>query len=179
MLRFALYEHFIIIIIIGHTLNIIISNIDLEILEGLFVTAWRLKPLQSFWVMSMFPLKLRWFVQTVRWERQNIWQHMNFDRIISEFEPLDNVETNLFSSSAILFFKHASRHIISHVITTVTSYFRILQLSPFVLNEMLIPTLRASLSDTLLQTLPDLATPVKGHSLSPRSCPGASERFRY
>ena len=109
MLRFALYKHFIIIIIIGHTLNIIISNIDLEILEGLFVTAWRLKPLQSFWVMSMFPLK-RWFVRTVLWEVQNIWQHMNFDRIVSEFEPLDNVETNLFSSSAILFL--STRHVI-------------------------------------------------------------------
>ena len=32
-------------------------------------------------------------------------------------------------------------------------------------------TLRASLSDTFLQTLPDLVTPLKGHSLSPRSCP--------
>ena len=33
------------------------------------------------------------------------------------------------------------------------------------------PTLRAPLSGTLLQTLPDLVTPLKGHSLSPRSCP--------
>ena len=32
-------------------------------------------------------------------------------------------------------------------------------------------TLRASLSSTFLQTLPDLVTPLKGHSLSPRSCP--------
>ena len=32
-------------------------------------------------------------------------------------------------------------------------------------------TLRASLSGTFLQTLPDLVTPLKGHSLSPRSCP--------
>ena len=32
-------------------------------------------------------------------------------------------------------------------------------------------TLRASLSGTFLQTLPDLVTPQKGHSLSPRSCP--------
>ena len=31
-------------------------------------------------------------------------------------------------------------------------------------------TLRASLSGTFLQTLPDLVTPLKGHSLSPRSC---------
>ena len=30
-------------------------------------------------------------------------------------------------------------------------------------------TLRASLSGTFLQTLPDLCTPLKGHSLSPRS----------
>ena len=29
-------------------------------------------------------------------------------------------------------------------------------------------TLRASLSGTFLQTLPDLVTPLKGHSLSPR-----------
>ena len=43
------------------------------------------------------------------------------------------------------------------------------------------PTLRASLSGTFLQTLPDLVTPLKGHSLSPRSCPPTrsafSERF--
>ena len=30
---------------------------------------------------------------------------------------------------------------------------------------------QASLSDTFLQTLPDLVKPLKGHSLSPRSCP--------
>ena len=45
------------------------------------------------------------------------------------------------------------------------------------------PTLRAPLSGTLLQTLPDLVTPLKGHSLSPRSCPATrsapSRRFRY
>ena len=44
-------------------------------------------------------------------------------------------------------------------------------------------TLRAPLSGTFLQTLPDLVTPLKGHSLSPRSCPptrsAPSERFRY
>ena len=44
-------------------------------------------------------------------------------------------------------------------------------------------TLRASLSGTLLQTLPDLVTPLKGRSLSPRSCPvtrsAPSERFGY
>ena len=44
-------------------------------------------------------------------------------------------------------------------------------------------TLWASLSCTFLQTLPDLVTPLKGHSLSPRSCPptrsAPSERFRY
>ena len=42
-------------------------------------------------------------------------------------------------------------------------------------------TLRASLSGTFFQTLPDLVTPLKGHSLSPRSCPPArsapSERY--
>ena len=42
-------------------------------------------------------------------------------------------------------------------------------------------TLRASLFGTFLQTLPDLVTPLKGHSLSPRSCPStrsvSSERF--
>ena len=35
-------------------------------------------------------------------------------------------------------------------------------------------TLRASLSGTFLQTLPDLVTPLKGYSLSPRSCPPKS-----
>ena len=44
-------------------------------------------------------------------------------------------------------------------------------------------TLRASLSGTFLQTLPDLVTPLKGHSLSPCSCPptrsAPSERFGY
>ena len=44
-------------------------------------------------------------------------------------------------------------------------------------------TLRASLSGTYLQTLPDLVTPLKGHSLSPRCCPptrsAPSERFGY
>ena len=36
---------------------------------------------------------------------------------------------------------------------------------------------------TFLQTLPDLVKPLKGHSLSPRSCPATrsapSERFGY
>ena len=44
-------------------------------------------------------------------------------------------------------------------------------------------TLRASLSGTFLQTLLDLVTPLKGYSLSPRSCPvtrsAPSERFGY
>ena len=44
-------------------------------------------------------------------------------------------------------------------------------------------TLRASLSGTFLQTLPDLVTPLKGHSLSPCCCPATrsapSERFGY
>ena len=44
-------------------------------------------------------------------------------------------------------------------------------------------TLRASLSGTFLQTLPDLVTPLKGHSLSLRSVPltrsAPSERFGY
>ena len=44
-------------------------------------------------------------------------------------------------------------------------------------------TLRASLSGTFLQTLPDLVMPLKGHSLSPRRCPATrsspSERFGY
>ena len=39
------------------------------------------------------------------------------------------------------------------------------------------PTLRSSLSGTFLQTLPGLVTPLKGHSLSPRSAP--YERFGY
>ena len=49
--------------------------------------------------------------------------------------------------------------------------------------QLLYITLRASFSDTFLQTLPNLVTPVKGHSLSPRSCPATrsapSERFGY
>ena len=44
-------------------------------------------------------------------------------------------------------------------------------------------TLRPSLSGTFLQTMPDLVTPLKGHSLSPRNCPPTrsvpSERFGY
>ena len=44
-------------------------------------------------------------------------------------------------------------------------------------------TFRASPSGTFLQTLPDLVTPLKGHSLSPHSCPptqsAPSERFGY
>ena len=44
-------------------------------------------------------------------------------------------------------------------------------------------TLRESLSGTFLQTLPELVTPLKGHSLSLRSCPptrsAPSERFGY
>ena len=44
-------------------------------------------------------------------------------------------------------------------------------------------TLRTSLSGTFLRNLPDLVTPLKGHSLSPRSCPATrsapSERFWY
>ena len=44
-------------------------------------------------------------------------------------------------------------------------------------------TLRASLSGTFLQTLPDLVTSLKGHSLSPHSCPpvwsAPSKRFGY
>ena len=43
------------------------------------------------------------------------------------------------------------------------------------------PTFRAPLSDTFLQTLPELVTPLKGHSLSPRNCPptrsAPSQRF--
>ena len=35
-------------------------------------------------------------------------------------------------------------------------------------------TLRASLSGTFLQTLAELVAPLKGHSLSPRSCPKGS-----
>ena len=44
-------------------------------------------------------------------------------------------------------------------------------------------TLRTPLSAPFLQTLPDLVTPLKGHTLSPRSCPATrsapSDRFRY
>ena len=42
---------------------------------------------------------------------------------------------------------------------------------------------RASLSGTFLPNLPDLVTPLKGHSLSPRSCPATrsapAESFGY
>ena len=51
------------------------------------------------------------------------------------------------------------------------------------LDHLHAPTLWASLSGTLLQTLPDLVTPLKGYSLSPRSWPTTqsvpSERFGY
>ena len=53
----------------------------------------------------------------------------------------------------------------------------------FSVAETIRHTLRASLSGTFLPTLPDLVTPLKGHSLSPRSCPptrsAPSERFGY
>ena len=45
------------------------------------------------------------------------------------------------------------------------------------------PTLQASLSGTFLQTLPGLVPPLKGHSLSPCSCPSTlsapSRMFGY
>ena len=48
---------------------------------------------------------------------------------------------------------------------------------------MAVCTLWASLSGTFFQTLPDLVTPLKGHSLSPHSCPATqsapSKRFGY
>ena len=40
-------------------------------------------------------------------------------------------------------------------------------------------TFRASLSGTFLQTLPELVTPLKGHSLFARSCPCNPEWFGY
>ena len=50
-------------------------------------------------------------------------------------------------------------------------------------NDKLSATLWASLSDTFPQTLPDLVTPLKGHSLSLHSCPltwsAPSERSGY
>ena len=53
----------------------------------------------------------------------------------------------------------------------------------FSVAETIRHTLRASLSGTFLQTLPDLVKPLKGHSWSPRSCPptrsAPSERFGY
>ena len=49
--------------------------------------------------------------------------------------------------------------------------------------EKVSSTLRASLSGTFLQSLPELVTPLKGHSISPRSClltlSTPSERFGY
>ena len=50
-------------------------------------------------------------------------------------------------------------------------------------EEESVATLQAPLSGIFLQTLPDLVTPLKGHSLSPRSCPptpsAPSDRFGY
>ena len=50
-------------------------------------------------------------------------------------------------------------------------------------EEESVATLQAPLSGIFLQTLPDLVTPLKGHSLSPRSCPptrsAPSERYGY
>ena len=50
-------------------------------------------------------------------------------------------------------------------------------------DQALVPTLRESLSGTLLQILPELVTPLQRYSLSPRSCPATrsapSERFGY
>ena len=50
-------------------------------------------------------------------------------------------------------------------------------------EDCMYATLQASISGTFLQTLPDLVMPLKGHSLSPRSCPPTqsvpSERFGY
>ena len=49
--------------------------------------------------------------------------------------------------------------------------------------DSLVPTLQALLSGTFLQTLPDLVMPLKGHSLSPHSCPptwtAPFEKFGY
>ena len=56
-------------------------------------------------------------------------------------------------------------------------------LTSFPLNWGAVFTFWASLSGTFLQTLPDLVPPLKGHSLSPRSCPptrsAPSERCGY
>ena len=50
-------------------------------------------------------------------------------------------------------------------------------------SEHRFPAPSPSLSGTFLQTLPHLVTPLKGYSLSPRSCPATrsapSERFGY
>ena len=50
-------------------------------------------------------------------------------------------------------------------------------------SGLLLDTLLTLLSSTFLQTLPDLVMPLKGHSLSPHSCPVMwsvpSERFGY
>ena len=57
-----------------------------------------------------------------------------------------------------------------------------LQSTMSLVHHVYVPlTLRASLSGTFLQTLPKLVMLLKGHSLSPRSCPptwsAPSERF--
>jgi len=65
-------------------------------------------------------------------------------------------------------------------------FFTIVLRLPYVLGNIFHRvhiTLRASLSGTSLQTLPDLVTPLKGNSLSPRFCPptrsAPSERSGY
>ena len=56
-------------------------------------------------------------------------------------------------------------------------------LSLFLTRLLCLSTIRPSLSGTFLQSLPDLVTSLKGHSLSPRSCPttrsAPSERLGY
>ena len=55
--------------------------------------------------------------------------------------------------------------------STFTLFCTLRSASETISLHILRTTLRASLSGTFLQTLPDLVTPLKGHSLSLRSCP--------
>ena len=86
---------------------------------------------------------------------------------LSRLHRLDHVQlpqvTDLFKS--LLLRKSGSWHR-----KPVTKGERRCSLYPF-RADCTVPTLPPSLSGTFLQTLPDLVTPLKGHSLSQRSCP--------
>ena len=79
--------------------------------------------------------------------------------------------------------KHQHTYLLTIAFTAVVQAFYLQGKQVSFLHGWVFITLWASLSGTFLQTLPDLAMPLKGHSLSPRSCPptlsAPSERFGY